>query len=164
MKRLAAALLPLFLVACATTESNQVEEASVPRIAPAALQLEAMDGGSVDLNEVLASGRSVAFVFWQTWCGSCLSEAPHVGAAARELAGEVQFVGVIPGPSERVDDEKARAIAAEKRMEFPHVRDRRMVLSKAFEVSGTPTIVVLRPDGTLGYRGRGLPATNAELR
>ncbi len=164
MRRLTLSLIPLLFAACASTNKNHVEQAVSPQLAPEALMLESLAGNDVDLNQVLADGKPVAFVFWQTWCAPCIAHAPQVGEAARTLADDVQFVGVIPGPSESIDDQKARIIAAGKRMEFPHVRDSSLTLSRAFNVQGTPTIVVLRADGTTGYRGSGLPADLSNLR
>lgn len=163
---LAIPVLALLFASCASTDTgrHEVAEAGAPLLASTQLVLESISGETHDLNAILADGKPVAFVFWQTWCGSCLAEAPHVGEAARALAGQVQFVGVVPGPNERVDDAKIVEIATESRMEFPQVRDRDMALSRAFDVTGTPTIVVLRPDGTTGFTGHGLPATYAELR
>lgn len=162
----AAILLGSAFTTCASTDPgrDEVSEVDKPRLADTQLVLQDLSGDALDLNAVLAEGRAVAFVFWQTWCGACIAEAPRVGEAARELAGQVLFVGVVPGPNERVDDAKVLTIAGETRMDFPQVRDRDLALTRAFEVTGTPTIAVLRPDGSAGYVGHGLPANLGELR
>jgi len=117
----------------------------------------ALDGRTIDVERELAAGRTVVLVFWQTWCGPCLAEAPKLREAARRHAGELSFVGVVSGPDGVVDDaELARVVA---RLELPYVqlRDRDSSWSRAFEVSATPTLIALRVDGSEGWRAHRPP-------
>jgi len=40
-----------------------------------------MEGESHDVDELLAQGRNVTLIFWQTWCGPCKREAPGLALA-----------------------------------------------------------------------------------
>lgn len=104
------------------------------------------------------SGRPVALVFWQTWCASCKREAPEVTAAARRNEGRIQFLGVVPGSDEDVDDREVEQVAREWGLAYPQVRDRDLGLSDHYDVEGTPTIIVLDAGGQVRYRGHRPPA------
>ena len=116
-----------------------------------------MDGQPLNLGAGLDAGRPLVLVFWQTWCGSCLSEAPALAAAARRLEGRVDFVGVIPGPDGIVDDDEVRAVSDRLGLPFAHVRDRDLALTRAFEVDGTPTLIALGSEAQVLWRGNHPP-------
>lgn len=97
-------------------------------------------------------------VFWQTWCASCVAEAPDLAAAAREHADDWYFVGVVPGPDRIVDDREVERVSAELHLPYSHVRDRDGAWSNALAVAGTPTLIALARDGTVGWRGNRPPA------
>ncbi len=147
----------LLLVACSSVEQS----ASLGSKAPARLQeplsVVTMDGQAMDLDQALDSGQSVALVFWQTWCTSCLAEMPHLDQAARELTGRVQFVGIVPGPDDRVDDVEVRDVVGRHALSYPQVRDRDLVLTHRFQVEGTPTIIVIAPDRSVVFEGHRSP-------
>ncbi|MEQ8762785.1 MAG: TlpA disulfide reductase family protein [Planctomycetota bacterium] len=121
------------------------------------LSLQTMDGRTLDLDRSLAAGHSVALIFWQTWCSSCKTEMPELNEAAHELEGQVDFVGVIPGPDDRVDDGEVLAVAGSYALVYPQVRDRDLSLTRRFGVQGTPTIVVIGPDRSILFDGHRSP-------
>jgi len=114
-------------------------------------------GESYDLDALLAGGRPLTLVFWQSWCESCLAEAPQVAAAARELEGHVAFVGVVPGPDAVVDQAAVDAAIERFGLPAPQVRDHDLVLTRGFGVDGTPTVLVLGRRREELYRGHELP-------
>ena len=50
-----------------------------------------------------------------------------------------------------------REVAEGFALPYPQVRDRDLALTRRFEVEGTPTVLVLGPDGRLLYRGHAPP-------
>jgi thiol-disulfide isomerase/thioredoxin len=52
----------------------------------------AVDGEDLDLADF--RGKPVVVVVWGSWCTPCRAEAPDVVAAAEELGGRAQFVGI----------------------------------------------------------------------
>jgi thiol-disulfide isomerase/thioredoxin len=121
------------------------------------LLLEDMDGRTHDVDAMLAAGRPVVLVFWQTWCGSCKREAPELARAVREHGDALQFFGVVSGPERYVNDDKVRKVAKEWGHPQPQIRDRDLTLTERFEVSGTPVIIVLGPGAKELFRGHRLP-------
>lgn len=142
--------------ACASGETTRSSEVTHSEAA-APLLVTDMDGATHDLDQVLDQGNAVALVFWQTWCASCIREAPQLAADARRFGGDIEFVGVVPGTDDYVDDEEVERKARELGLPYPQVRDRDMALSKRFEVTGTPTIVVLGENGRILFHGHRPP-------
>ncbi|MFT5286763.1 MAG: thiol-disulfide isomerase/thioredoxin [Planctomycetota bacterium] len=127
--------------------------------APAASSwsIEDMQGKQLDVDATLASGRSVAFVFWQTWCGSCREEFPSLIAAAQKYESGIEIVGVVSGPDGVIDDDEVRATVKQFGLTYRQVRDRDLSLTRRFEVTGTPTIVVVGKGQKTLYRGHRAP-------
>lgn len=117
-----------------------------------------MEGRQVDVSGALRSGRTVVLVFWQTWCATCLVEAPELAAAARAHGDEILFVGVIPGPDGTVNDDEVRRLVKRFDLPYAQVRDRDLTWSQTFAVTGTPTLIALTADGQQGWRHHRPPA------
>lgn len=152
----------LALIACALAAcgSTRAESGAAPasNARPPVMQAQAIDGRDVDLASALASGKTVVLVFWQTWCASCLAEAPELAAAAREHPNELAFVGVVPGPDDTVDANELARLVKRFELPYPQLRDRDLAWSRAFAIQGTPTLVALRADGSEAWRGHRAPA------
>lgn len=129
----------------------------------APLVVHDMQGVERNLGATLASGKKVALVFWQTWCAPCIQEAPNLVAAARAHASTIEFVGVVAGPDDAVDDQEVRAMTTKLQLPYPQVRDRDLALTTRYGVKATPTIVVLGKDAKVLYFGHRSPADWASL-
>lgn len=121
------------------------------------LLLKDMDGKTHDADAMLAAGKPVVLVFWQTWCSSCKREAPELADAVEQYGESMQFFGVVSGPDHIVDDAKVRKVAKDWHHPQPQVRDRDLALTKRFNVRGTPVIIVLGLEGRILFRGYRLP-------
>jgi thiol-disulfide isomerase/thioredoxin len=143
------ALLSLLVAGCATT---------APSPSPAEVidfttwKVSDYDGNEHDLAAQLAQGEPVVLVFWQTWCLSCLAEAPALADAARENR-DLHFYGVVSGDEATVDEAEVRAVAFQKAMPYAQILDRDLALTNAFGVMGTPTIVVVGAGGRVLHSG-----------
>jgi len=119
--------------------------------------LHDMSGHQHDVDALLAQGKIVTLLFWQTWCTSCKREAPKVVAAEKTNADSVAFFGVIVGPDRSVDEAKIEKTVTEWGFRFPQIRDRNLELADRYQAFGTPVIVILGPERRVLYRGYRLP-------
>ena len=120
-------------------------------------RVQDMDGQQHDFQTILDNGQSIALDYWQTWCAACRREAPQLAKAAEQCKGSIQFFGVVSGTDEFVDDEKVRDFVERAELNYPQIRDRDLTLTAAFQVKGTPTIVVIGEGGSILYRGHHTP-------
>jgi thiol-disulfide isomerase/thioredoxin len=65
---------------------------AIDRGDPVELTGEDLDGDPVDISDY--RGRPVVVVVWGSWCGPCRAEAPDVVAAANQIGGKAQFLGI----------------------------------------------------------------------
>lgn len=115
------------------------------------------DGRVHTVGAFLERGEPVVLVFWETWCASCLAEAPKVERVHR-TDPRVHVVGVVAGGAKDVDEGEVRATALRLALSYPQVLDRDLALTQSLEVHGTPTIVVLGRGGDVVFRGHEMPA------
>ena len=155
----AISLLPLAL-ACGNQgdgESAATSEADAPQEI-VGFSLPDLDGTLIDLADY--RGRTVLLDFWATWCPPCEFQVPELNALREAHAeqGDVMVIGVA------VDVEGAEVVAPwaeEHGVEYQLVIGSEDV-ARDFGAMGFPTLVVIRPDGSIDSRHVGLIET-AEL-
>ncbi len=125
--------------------------------APISMQCVDLDGKTQNPDADLAAGKPVVLVFWQSWCGSCVAEAPHVEQARRKFGERMGIYGVVSGPDQVVDEDAVRKVVFQYQLRYPQLRDRNGELSKHFAVQSTPTIIVIGTDRQVLYSGDRLP-------
>lgn len=150
-----------FLDAC-SSPTGAAEHRIEPAPGLLATRFSDTAGKSMVIADELGAGKKVALVFWQAWCAPCRAEAPSLVAASRKYP-DLRIIGVVSGPDESVDVEELQRTIAELQLPYPTLRDRSLELTQAFEVTGTPTIVVLGAKGEVLYRGHKVPAWDTLL-
>jgi thiol-disulfide isomerase/thioredoxin len=114
--------------------------------------LESLSGGKVTLSE--HQGKTVIVDFWATWCPPCVFQVPELNKlhAAHADAGDVVVIGVaIDVEGESI----VRPWAEENGIEYiVALGDEK--LATEFGALGFPTLIVIRPDGSIESRHVGL--------
>jgi len=121
-------------------------------------QLMKIDGAPVSLADM--RGQPVVIVFWSAWCSSCKEEAPRINALAAEYGGKgVRVLGI------NIKDSLARTESGVRDfgIKYSVARDPDASVARAYQVTGTPTIVFLDRKGVVRYFANELPNDYARL-
>jgi methylamine dehydrogenase accessory protein MauD len=110
------------------------------------VDLPDLDGGRWTLDRLTAPGKPVLLVFVDPHCGSCSGLLPDVGRWQREQSEAVSVMLVSTGKP----DENRQKVA--EHGVGPVLLQQDFEVATAFEVTGTPSAIVIRPDGTIGSR------------
>lgn len=104
-------------------------------------------------------GRVVVLDFWTYACINCLHTLPELSLAEADLAGEpVVFIGVhSPKFPTEGDPDLVRAAVQRHGVTHPVVVDTGHATWSAYAVNAWPTLVFVRPDGTIAGQASGEP-------
>jgi thiol-disulfide isomerase/thioredoxin len=112
------------------------------------IELEGTDLDGKPLSIVDMRGKPVVVVVWGSWCSPCRAEAPDVVAAAKELDGQAEFVGLNIRDSSA---DQARAFARSFELPYPsfYSPDGKAMLpfSGTLPPQAIPSFVVLDDEG-----------------
>lgn len=94
-------------------------------------------------------GKGVILNFWGTWCEPCRDEMPALQEMSETLKNQgVLVLGVNNGKS----DVTVQAFVKQYGLTFPILLDKRLDISKAYQVVNLPTTYFIKHDGTLAMR------------
>lgn len=155
-RRLAVALLGVMLLAVAyPLLAGEAELLAVGTRAPM-FESQDVDGRPFTLSGALEV-KPVLLVFWSVFCGTCKDELPILEQELPKYTDKVQFISV------NIDDDlpRSRAISAikgfakQQNLTFPlllnKTDDKEFKIYQAYNVKHTPTIFMIRRDGTIVY-------------
>ena len=100
------------------------------------ISLQTLDGEIASLADI-SQTKPVLLYVWATWCGVCRYTTPAVERLSQEGANVVS-VALRSG-----DDRQLAQWVEKKRLTMPVVNDARGELSRRWQVSVTPTLVVI---------------------
>jgi peroxiredoxin len=106
-------------------------------------ELPGLDGERLTLDSLLASGKPAMLVFTNSGCGPCTEMLPEI-ARWQEDNAETLTISLISGG----EPEENRAKSSEHGLRDVVLEDGK--ISDEYEVRGTPSAVLVRPDGTIG--------------
>ena len=106
-------------------------------------ELPGLDGERLTLDSLLASGKPVMLVFTSSGCGPCTAMLPEI-ARWQEDHAETLTISLVSGG----EPEENRAKSSEHGLRNVLLEDGGVF--DEYEVHGTPSAVLVRPDGTIG--------------
>jgi peroxiredoxin/uncharacterized membrane protein YphA (DoxX/SURF4 family) len=133
----------------ASSENGAQEEARPPEGLPVGSQapgftLSGLHGETLTLDSLRTSGKPVMLLFTDPDCGPCNALLPEIGQWQAEHAAKLTLALVSRG-----DPGDNRTKASEHGLTSVLVQQDWEV-SQAYQVNGTPSAVLVRPDGTIG--------------
>jgi len=148
-----AALYALKAASPAGTASPAAREQASPLVGGFApdFSLPTLEGDS-EIRLADLRGLPVVLNFWASWCGPCRLEMPDIQARAQRWEGRLVVLGL------NYDEPRsdAQAFVDEMGVTFPILLDAGKRVSRAYQVQGLPTTVILDADGVVRVRHVGL--------
>lgn len=121
--------------------SGNGSQAGLPPGAPAsAFGLPGLDGEEVTLDALRAPGKPVVLIFTDPGCGPCKALLPEIAHWQREHAGEVTVALLTRGTPEENRSHAVERVLLQEDWE----------VAEAYGADGTPSAVLVHPDGTVG--------------
>lgn len=111
-------------------------------------ELSTPDGATVSLAELVARGRPVAIVFVSPTCRPCHYMFPDISRWQQSLSDRLTITLVVHGERDQV------AELSNKFNLSNTLSDPKADVFRAYRGQGTPSMVVIRPDGKVGIRIR----------
>ena len=105
-------------------------------------RLPALDGGETTLSATVATGRPVVLNVFATWCASCRTEMPVLGAANGVSA-------TVLGIDLREAPERVQALIDATGARYPVLLDRDGAVARAYGATSLPATCVIAADGTI---------------
>jgi peroxiredoxin len=108
----------------------------------------AKDGVPRRLSSLLASDKVNVLVFWSVDCGHCKQSIPKINEWVSKKGSDVNVISVA-----RVTNDTLRTQTKEfvrlNGLSFPTLLDQDFQTANRYQVTATPTVLVIRPDGTV---------------
>jgi peroxiredoxin len=106
--------------------------------------LPSLDGKTITLDSLLAMGKPITLIFSGPGCGPCEALLPEVGRWQRNYASKLTLAFISRG----TPGANRAKIAGQDITSVLLQRDREV--AEAYQAIGTPSAVLIRPDGTIG--------------
>ena len=124
-------------------DPHKVDSPLIGKPAPGFTLVPVGGGPPVSLESL--RGRPVVLNFWATWCVPCFEEHPALNQAARAMAGEAHFFGVIYEDQEA----KVQGFLKKQGSAYPSLLDDTGKTAIAYGVYGVPETYFVSPDGVI---------------
>jgi peroxiredoxin len=142
-----AVLLPLAVAAMLALPATGADAPSGP--APA-FTLDSRSGAKISLSQY--KGQVVMLNFWASWCGPCRQEMPLLENIYKKYSKMgFTLIGVNVEP----DSKAAEGFLKDTPISFPVIYDKDSTVSKAYDVSGMPSTVIIDRKGNIRVLHRG---------
>jgi thiol-disulfide isomerase/thioredoxin len=137
------------IVAALSVSLPTLGGASPPGPAPV-FTLASRAGQDVSLAQY--KGQVVMINFWASWCGPCRQEMPLLESIYKKY-NKMGFTLI--GVNVEPDSKAAEGFLKETPVSFPVIYDKDSTVSKAYDVSGMPSTVIIDRKGNIRVLHRG---------
>src|SRR5215813_980511 len=145
--RIAAILAPLTTALMLALPASGADHASGP--APQ-FNLDSRSGSKISLAQY--KGQVVMLNFWASWCGPCRQEMPLL----EDIYKKYNKMGfTLIGVNVEPDSKAAEGFLKQTPVSFPVIYDKESMVSKAYDVSGMPSTVIIDRKGNIRVLHRG---------
>jgi thiol-disulfide isomerase/thioredoxin len=145
--RATAAALATAALLIAVPDSNAASSSSGP--APQ-FTLDSRAGSKISLGQY--KGQVVMLNFWASWCGPCRQEMPLLESIYKKY-NKMGFTLI--GVNVEPDSKAAEGFLKQTPVSFPVIYDKDSTVSKAYDVSGMPSTVIIDRKGNIRVLHRG---------
>ncbi len=146
------AILWFFLFAVLTTNAAGLK----PGETAPGFSLKSLDGQQISLESLLDQGH-VILIFWETQCVYCYSHITEFNALQQQYKDKGLTVAAINFLGEY--ESEVREYVTDNNVQYLILADRlnNIDVAEAYKVIGSPTIVMIAPDGTILSYGHKIP-------
>lgn len=115
-------------------------------------QVTLLDGRHIGLSD----NKKRLIIFWATWCGPCFVELGRINRLITD--GEIRPESVLAITSFE-DTDTVRSFVKEKGYMFPVATDRTGLVAEKYNITGTPTIIMVNEKNIIEWTTVGLSPT-----
>lgn len=121
--------------------------------------IKTLDGENYTLSTSIGK-KPVYLVFWATWCTICRAEIPHIKALYKQHGNEISIIAINVGQ----DDSPGKIIKYQQEHQLPYTLafDENSIISRQYDVVGTPWQVIIDINGIVRYRSHKTPKNLGE--
>ena len=100
---------------------------------------------------VSSQKKPTLLVFWASWCRYCIAEIPRL-KTLYDQNKQLRILGV----NVNINSEDGLAVEKNHHLPYPSIADPTLKISDAYEVHGTPMLILVNTQGEIAHRSRRL--------
>jgi len=115
--------------------------------------IETIDESEFNLED---EDSPVLLIFWATWCPVCKEEVPKLKTIYNDFSDRgLRVLAINVGINDSPN--RTKAFIQRHEIDYPVAFDTGSVLTKRYNVIGTPTVMIIDSEGVVKYRSAALP-------